>query len=155
MIKSSQILSLPIGDRGLFQERYTMKQEQIEKLLEKWGANKELNPKKHPLPVLVSLGYKIGQQWASNQKKDALLSRFEAFYNDWTNDQLNSQRYTMLYQELDPASIIAEMSDTLNQAIADPYVAAAILENFRLFENGIVWGLMSAIRNIISGTKSI
>jgi hypothetical protein len=132
-----------------------MKQEQIEKLLEKWGANKELNPKKHPLPVLVSLGYKIGQQWASNQKRDTLLSRFEEFYNDWANDQLTNQRYKMLYQELAPASIIAEMSDTLNRALVDPHIAAAMLENFHLFEKGIVWGLMSVIRNIISGSKSI
>jgi len=44
-----------------------MKEEQIEKLLEKWGANKKLNHKKHALPVLISIGYKIGQQWASNQ----------------------------------------------------------------------------------------
>jgi hypothetical protein len=131
-----------------------MKEEQIEKLLEKWGAEKELNHKKHPLPVLVSLGYRIGQQWARHQKREDLLSRFQAFYEDWTDDNLNSQRYNMLYQELDPASIIAEMSDMLNQALVDPHVAAAILENFRLFENGIVWGLMSAIRDIITESKS-
>ena len=131
-----------------------MKEEQIEKLLEKWGAKKELNHKMYPLPILVSLGYKIGQQWASNQKRGDLLSRFEEFYNDWTNDHLTNQRYKMLYEELDPASIIAEMSDTLNQALVDPHVAAAMLENFHLFENGIVWGLMSAIRNIITGIKS-
>ena len=131
-----------------------MKEEQIEKLLEKWGAGKELNHKKYPLPVLVSLGYKIGQQWASKQKREDLLSRFEAFYEDWTNDQLTNQRYNMLYEELDPASVIAEMSDMLNQALGDPHVAAAMLENFRLFENGIVWGLMSAIRNIITESKS-
>jgi hypothetical protein len=59
-----------------------MKQEQIEKLLQKWGENKELNPGKRALPVLVSLGYKIGKQWAGNQKTDALLSRFEEFYNE-------------------------------------------------------------------------
>jgi hypothetical protein len=132
-----------------------MKEEQIEKLLEKWAANKELNSKKHPLPVLVALGYKIGQQWASNQKSDDLLSRFEEFYKDWTNNQLTGQRYNMLYRELDPASIVAEMSDTLNRALVDPHVAAAMLENFCLFENGIVWGLMSAIRDIILGIKSI
>ena len=91
-----------------------MKEEQIEKLLEEWGAEEELNHKKYPLPVLVSLGYKIGQQWASNQKKGDLLSRFEEFYNDWTNDKLSNQRYKMLYEELAPASIIAEMSATIS-----------------------------------------
>lgn len=131
-----------------------MKEEQIEKLLEKWGETKETNHKKQPLPVLVLLGYKIGQQWASNQKRDDLLFRFEEFYKDWTNDQLTNQRYKMLYEELAPASVIAEMSDTLNQALVDPHVAAAMLENFHLFENGIVWGLMSAIKKIISGIKS-
>lgn len=131
-----------------------MKEEQIEKLLEKWGATKELHHKKHPLPVLVSLGYRIGQQWASNQKKGDLLSRFEAFYTDWTNDQLTNQRYKKLYEELDPASVMAEMSDMLNKALADPHVAEAMLENFRLFEKGIVWGLMSAIRDIITGVES-
>ena len=131
-----------------------MKEEQIEKLLEKWGAKKELNHKKYPLPVLVSLGYKIGKQWASNQKRGDLLSRFEEFYKDWTNDHLTNQRYKMLYEELDPASIIAEMSDTLNQALVDPHVAAAMLENFHLFENGIVWGLMSAIKKIITEVRS-
>jgi hypothetical protein len=131
-----------------------MKEEQIEKLLEKWAANKELNAKKHPLPILVALGYKIGQQWANNQKSGDLLSRFEEFYKDWTNNQLTSQRYNMLYRELDPASIVAEMSDTLNRALVDPHIAAAMLENFHLFENGIVWGLMSAIRDIITESKS-
>ena len=131
-----------------------MKQEQIEKLLEKWAANKELNHKKHSLPILVSLGYKIGKQWASNQNTHALLARFEEFYIDWTNDQLTGQRYKMLYQELEPASIIAEMSDTLNRALVDPHIAAAMLENFHLFEKGIVWGLMSAIRNIITENMS-
>jgi len=131
-----------------------MKEEQIEKLLEKWGAKKELNHKKHPLPVLVSIGYKIGQQWASNQKREDLLSRFEAFYTDWTNNQLTNRRYNMLYEELAPASIIAEMFDTLNQALVDPHVATAMLENFRLFENGIVWGLMSVIKNIITEIES-
>jgi hypothetical protein len=132
-----------------------MEQEKIEKLLEKWGTSKELNSREHPLPVLISVGYKIGQQWARNQKRDILLSRFAEFYNDWTSDQLTSQRYKMLYQELAPASIIVEMSDTLNRALVDPHIAAAMLENFHLFEKGIVWGLMSVIRNIISGSKSI
>ena len=131
-----------------------MKEEQIEKLLGKWGEKKEPNHNKRPLPVLVLLGYKIGQQWASNQKRDDLLSRFEEFYIDWTNDQLTDHRYKMLYEELAPASVIAEMSDTINQALVDPQVAAAMLENFHLFENGIVWGLMSAIRNIIAEVKS-
>ncbi|RZB36135.1 MAG: hypothetical protein SRB2_02486, partial [Desulfobacteraceae bacterium Eth-SRB2] len=79
--------------------------------------------------------------------------RFEEFYNDWTNNHLTSQRYKMLYEELDPASIIAEMSDTLNQALVDPQVAAAMLEHFHLFEKGIVWGLMSTIKNIITEVK--
>ncbi|MGD9082183.1 MAG: hypothetical protein PVH72_01480 [Desulfobacterales bacterium] len=132
-----------------------MKEEQIEKLLEKWGAKKELNHKKHPLPALVSIGYKIGQQWASNQKREDLLSRFEEFYKDWANDQLTNQRYKILYQELAPASIIAEMSDMLSQALVDPHVAAAMLENFHLFENGIVWGLMSAIRDELRASPQL
>jgi hypothetical protein len=115
---------------------------------------KEGQIEKLSLPVLVLLGYKIGQQWASNQKGDDLLSRFEEFYIDWTNDQLTDHRYKMLYEELAPASVIAEMSGTINQALVDPQLAAAMLENFHLFENGIVWGLMSAIRNIIAEVKS-
>ena len=126
-----------------------MKEGQIEKLLEKWGSKKELNHNKRPLTVLVLLGYKIGLQWASNQKRDDLLSRFEDFYKDWINDRLTNQGYKMLYEEFAPASIIADMSDTLNQALVDPHVAEAMLENFHLFEKGIVWGLMSAIKEII------
>jgi hypothetical protein len=60
----------------------------------------------------------------------------------------------MLYQKLDPASIMAEMSDIINQALVDPHVAEAMLENFRLFEKGMVWGLMSAIRDLITESKS-
>jgi len=82
------------------------------------------------------------------------LSRFEEFYKDWTNDHLTNQRYKMLCEKLDPASIIAEMSDTLNQALVDPHVATAMLKNFHLFENRIVWGFMSAIKKIIAGIKS-
>ena len=60
----------------------------------------------------------------------------------------------MLYEELDPASITAEMSDTMNQALDDPKVAEAMLGNYYLFENGIVWGLMSVIRRIIMSDES-
>jgi hypothetical protein len=60
----------------------------------------------------------------------------------------------MLYDELDPASVITEMSDTLNQAMVDPYIAEAMLENFHLFEKGIVWGLMCVIKNVITEVKS-
>jgi hypothetical protein len=130
-----------------------MKEEQIENLLEKWVAKKDLNHKKYPLAALVSLGFKVGQRWAATQKRDDLISRFEAFYNDWVNDQLTSHRYKLLYQELAPALIITEMQVTVNRALVDPHVAETMLENFHLFENGIVWGLMSVMRNIIEDTR--
>ena len=130
-----------------------MDEDLIEKLLEAWGAKKDPKYREYPIPVLVSLGYKIGHQWASRQKESDLLSRFEEFYKDWINDQLTKQRYNMLYEELNPASIIAEMPDTINHAVEDSRVAEAMLENFHLFENGIVWGLMSVIRKIISKGK--
>jgi hypothetical protein len=132
-----------------------MKEDLIEKLLEAWGAKKDSEYKEYPIPVLVSLGYKVGHQWASRQKESDLLSRFEEFYTDLINDQLTKQRYNMLYEELDPASIIAEMPDTMNQALEDPKVAAAMLEDYYLFENGIVWGLMSVIRRIIMDDESM
>jgi hypothetical protein len=131
-----------------------MREDLIEKLLEAWGAKKDPKYKEYPIPALVSLGYKIGHQWASRQKEGELLSRFEKFYTDLINDQLTKQRYNMLYEELDPGSIMAEMSDTMNQALEDPKVAEAMLENYYLFENGIVWGLMSVIRKIIAEGKS-
>jgi len=126
-----------------------MNEDLLEKLLEAWGANKDPKYREYPIPVLVSLGFKTGHQWASKQKRDDLLSRFEEFYKDWVNDQLTKQRYHMLYEELKPPSIISEMPDTMNQALEDPKVAEAMLENYHLFENGIVWGLMSVIRRII------
>jgi hypothetical protein len=126
-----------------------MKENLIEKLLEAWGAKKDPQYMEYPIPVLVSLGYKIGHQWASRQGEGSLLARFEAFYTDLINDQLTKQRYKMLYEELDPGSIIAEMPDTLTPALEDPKIAAAMLEDYYLFENGIVWGLMSVIRRII------
>ena len=132
-----------------------MKEDLIEKLLETWGAKKDSKFKEYPIPVLVSLGYKIGHQWASQQGEGNLLSRFEEFYTDLINDRLTKQRYNMLYEELDPASIIAEMPDTMNQALEDPKVAAAMLEDYYLFENGIVWGLMSVIRRIIMDDESM
>jgi len=131
-----------------------MKQEQIEKFLEKWGEKKEPDHKSYPLTVLVALGYMIGQQWANNQQRGDLLARFEQFYNDWANDKLTYQRYKMLHEELAPASIVNEMSGVLNRALVDPHIAAVMLENFHLFEKGIVWGLMSAIRNIVAGGVS-
>ena len=132
-----------------------MKEDLIEKLLEAWGAKKDSEYKEYPIPVLVSLGYKVGHQWSSRQKESDLLSLFEEFYTDLINDQLTKQRYNMLYEELDPASIIAEMPDTMNQALEDPKVAAAMLEDYYLFENGIVWGLMSVIRRIIMDDESM
>ena len=127
-----------------------MKEDLIEKLLETWGATTDPKYKEYPVPLLVSLGYKVGHQWASRQKWGDLLSRFEEFYTDWINDRLTKQRYNMLYEELDPASIIAEMPDTMNTVLGDPKVSEAMLENYHLFENGIVWGLMSVIRRIIT-----
>ena len=121
----------------------------IDKLLEAWGAKEDPKYMEHSIPALALLGYKIGHQWASRQKLGDLLSRFEEFYTDLINDRLTKQRYNRLYEELDPASIIAEMPDTMNQALEDPKVAAAMLEDYYLFENGIVWGLMSVIRRII------
>ena len=131
-----------------------MKEDLIEKLLNTWGAKKDPKYLEYPTPVLVSLGFKIGHQWASRQKESDLLSRFEEFYTDLINDQFTKQRYNMLYEELDPASMIAEMTDTMNQALEDPKVAEAMLENYHLFENGIVWGLMAVIRKIIEKGKS-
>jgi hypothetical protein len=126
-----------------------MNEDLIKKLLEAWGAKEDPKYSEYPMPVLVALGYKIGHQWASRQGEGGLLARFEAFYTDLINDRLTKQRYNMLYEELDPASITAEMSDTMNQALEDPKVAAAMLEDYYLFENGIVWGLMAVIRRII------
>lgn len=131
-----------------------MKEDLIEKLLEAWGAKKDPEYQEYPIPVLVSLGYKIGHQWASRQKVGDLLFRFEEFYTDLINDQLTKQRYNILYEELDPASIIAQMPDAMNQALEDPKVAEAMLEYYYLFENGIVWGLMAVIRKIIEKGKS-
>jgi hypothetical protein len=131
-----------------------MDEDPIGKLLEAWGAKKDPKYMEYPIPVLASLGYKIGHQWASRQIESDLLSRFEEFYTDLINDQFTKQRYNMLYEELDPASMIAEMTDTMNQALEDPKVAEAMLENYHLFENGIVWGLMAVIRKIIEKGKS-
>ena len=131
-----------------------MQKDLIEKLLETWGAKDDPKYKEHAIPVLVSLGYKIGHQWASRQNAGDLLSRFEKFYTDLINDQLTKQKYNMLYEELDPASVIAEKQDMMNQALEDPKVAEAMLENYHLFENGIVWGLMAVIRKIIEKGKS-
>ena len=130
------------------------KEDIIEKLLETWGANKDPKYKECPIPALVSLGYKIGHQWASRHKEGDLISRFEEFYTDLINDQLTKQKYNSLYEELDPASIIAEMPDTMNKALEEPKIATAILEDYHLFENGIVWGLMSVIRKIIAEDES-
>jgi len=126
-----------------------MKEDLIGKLLEAWGAKADPKYKEYPILVLASLGYKIGHQWASRQKQGDLLSRFEEFYTDLINDRLTKQRYYLLCEELDTASIIAEMPDMMNQALEDPKVAEAMLESYHLFENGIVWGLMSVIRRII------
>jgi hypothetical protein len=131
-----------------------MKEDLIEKLLETWEANKDPKYKEYPIPVLVSLGFKIGHQWANRQEEGDLLSRFEELYTDWANDRLTKERYNMLYEELDPASIIAEMPDTINQALDDPKIAEAMLENYHLFEKGIIWGLMSVIRRIIMDDES-
>jgi hypothetical protein len=131
-----------------------MDEDLIEKLLETWGAKDDPKYKEYPIPVLVSLGFKIGHQWASRQNWGDLLSRFEEFYTDWVNDQLTKERYNLLYKELDPPSIIAQMPDTMDQVLEDPKVAEAMLEHYHLYENGIVWGLMSVIRKIIAEGKS-
>ena len=126
-----------------------MKEKEAEKLLKKWRFKEEVDNRQNYLSVLISIGYKIGQGWASNQNKGDLLSRFEEFYEDWNDDNLSKIRYEMLYEELDPSSIIAELSDTLDQELDDPRVALAMLENYHLFEKGIIWGIMSAVKKII------
>jgi len=104
------------------------------------------NTQKH---VLELIGYNIGRKWANNQNKGDLRSRFEKFYKDWENDSLSKERYESLHKALDPAAILTEVSGTLNQALEDPEIAAAMLENYRLFEKGLVWGIMTALKNII------
>jgi len=99
--------------------------------------------------VLELLGYKIGEKWAANQEEDDLLSRFQEFYDDWSDDSLSKERYERLYAELDPPSIVTRFSDTLNQALDDQYMAEAMLENYHLFEKGILWGVMTTVKNII------
>ena len=131
-----------------------MDEDPIGKLLEAWGAKKDPKYLEYPTPVLVSLGFKIGHQWASRQKEADLLSRFEKFYSELVDNHLAKQSYNMLCEELDPASLIAEMPDTINQALKNPKVAEAMLENYHLFENGIIWGLMAVIRRIIMGDES-
>jgi hypothetical protein len=131
-----------------------MNEDLIEKLLETWGAKKDPKYREYPIPILVSLGFKIGHQWASRQKEADLLSRFEKFYTEWVDNHLTRQIYNMLCEELDPASIVAEMPDLMNQVLEDPKVAEAMLDNYHLFENGIVWGLMSVIRRIIEDDAS-
>lgn len=102
-----------------------------------------------PKHVLELIGYNIGRKWADNQNKDALRSRFEKFYQDWESASLSKERYESLHKELNPASILIGVSGTLNQALEDPEVAAAMLENYHLFEKGLVCGVMSALKNII------
>lgn len=87
----------------------------------------------------------MGQQWAARQKRSDLILRFETFFKDWDSDHLTPARYKMLYEELNPSAIISQLSDTLDRALSDPHVAEAMLENYHLFEKGIVWGVMSAI----------
>ncbi len=99
--------------------------------------------------ALELLGYKIGEVWAGTQDEDDLLSRFNEFYEDWSRDVLSKERYEALYAELDPSAIVNRFSDTLNQALEEPYMAEALLENYHLFEKGIIWGVMSTVENII------
>jgi len=100
------------------------------------------NNQKH---VLELIGYNIGRKWANNQNRGDLRSRFEKFYEDWINDNLSKEKYESLHKALDPASILTAESGTLNQALADPQIAAAMLENYRLFEKGLVRGVMSVL----------
>ena len=99
--------------------------------------------------VLELLGCKIGEVWAGTQDEDDLISRFYEFYDDWSHDVLSKERYEALYAELDPSAILRRFSDTMNQALEEPYMAEAMLENYHLFERGIIWGVMSTVKNII------
>ena len=99
--------------------------------------------------TLESLGFKIGEMWAGNQNEDDLLFCFQEFFEDWIKDDLSKERYELLYAELDPSSIVAAFSDTLNQLLDDPYMAEAMLENYLIFEKGIVRGVMSIVKDII------
>jgi hypothetical protein len=100
-----------------------MKVKEAEKLLGKWRFKEEVDNRQNYLSILVSIGYKIGQRWASNQNKGDLPSRFEEFYEDGNDDNLSNQRYEMLYEELDPSSIITELPDTLDQELDAPHVS--------------------------------
>ena len=99
--------------------------------------------------ALELLGYKLGEKWATHQDEDDLLFRFQEFYEEWSDDNLTTERYEMLYSELDPSSIVSRFLDTLNQTLDERYMAEAMLENYYVFEKGIISGVMSAVENII------
>ena len=98
--------------------------------------------------AIESLGVRIGEVWASNHDEDDLLARFQEFFEDWIKDDLSKERYEMLHAELDPSSIVTAYSETLDQVLADPDMAEAMLENYHLFERGIIWGVMSIVKDI-------
>ncbi len=122
--------------------------------MEKWGVEIEADSARHPLPALVALGFRMGQQWAGQQKTGELIKRFEAFFRDWKRDHLSANRYSMLYEELSPPSIIRQLSGMLDQALSDVHVAEAMLEHYPLFEKGIVWGVMSVVEKAIAEGQS-
>jgi hypothetical protein len=106
------------------------------------------NPQKH---VIELIGYNIGRKWAGRQSKIDLRARFETYFEDWKNNNLSKEKYEFLHKELNPASILTAESDTLNQTLDDPEIAAAMLENYRLFEKGLIGGVMSVLQS--SGTR--
>jgi len=99
--------------------------------------------------ILELLGYQIGERWAIEQDEDDLLFRFQPFFEDWMSNDLSTERYEKLYAELDPPLIITQFSDTLDQTLDEQYMAEAMLENYHLFEKGIIRGVMTTVKNII------
>ena len=90
-------------------------------------------PSEVQLEVTICDLKKRQNEFTAKAKKTKLKQSYQynrkLFIYLWT-----SRKSPEVPEELDPASVIAEMSDMLNQALVDPHVAAAMLENFHLFE---------------------
>lgn len=78
-------------------------EKEAEKLLIAWGFKKESEAVYYNAPILESMGYEMGYEWAKKQKD---LSEIEKFYDKWNRGLLRSEGWNAIANIVHPSDVI-------------------------------------------------
>jgi hypothetical protein len=131
------------GKTGLYEK-------EAEELLLKWGFEDESEKVEYGNPIMESEGYKLGYEWALEQKDQHLLDSFEEYYGDWENGALSEERMNLLHYDIDPLSLL-EATERIAETIG---INGELSGDPAYLDKGIIWGIMGRVKEIILNRES-